>query len=129
MNRPRVAQFVAGLALALIGLAPAVLAGQITDKPGPGTVPVYRPMHLPFDGGEKAVYLASWNGMLSVATAAIYTTPQIIEGKKFYNVRVEAKSSRLLDFIWKMATRLPRPSKLKIWRRRSLPSASGKIAK
>ena len=102
MNRPRVAQFVVGLALALTGLAPPILAGQTTEKPGPGTVPVYRPMHLPFDGGERAIYLASWNGMLSVATAAIYTTPQMIEGKKFYNVRVEAKSSRLLDFIWKM---------------------------
>ena len=84
-----------------MGLAPAIFAGQTTEKPGPVTVPVYRPMHLPFDGGEKAVYLASWNGMLSVATAAIYTTPQMIEGKKFCNVRVEA-SHRGCSIIWKM---------------------------
>jgi len=65
-------------------------------------VPVYQPKHLPFDGGEKAVYLASWNGLLSVATATILTTPQWVDGKKFYNVRVEAKSSNVLDLFWKM---------------------------
>jgi hypothetical protein len=65
-------------------------------------VPVYQPKHLPFDGGEKAAYVASWNGMLSVATATISTTPQWVDGKKFYNVRVEAKSSSVLDLFWKM---------------------------
>ncbi len=75
-------------------------AGEAPAKPA--TVPVYQPKHLPFDGGEKAVYLASWNGMLSVATATILTTPQYVDGKKFYNVRVEAKSSGMLDLFWKM---------------------------
>jgi hypothetical protein len=75
---------------------------QLSGKAQATPVPAYQPKHVPFDGGEKATYLASWNGMLSVATAEIYTTPQWIEGKKFYNVRVEAKTSRLLDFIWKM---------------------------
>jgi len=74
----------------------------LSSKTQPAAVPIYQPKHLPFDGGEKATYHASWNGMLSVATAEIYTTPQWIEGKKFYNVRVEAKTSKLLDFIWKM---------------------------
>jgi hypothetical protein len=40
--------------------------------------------------------------MLSVATATISTTPQWVDGKKFYNVRVEAKSSSVLDLFWKM---------------------------
>jgi hypothetical protein len=65
-------------------------------------VPVYQPKHLPFDGGEKAVYLASWNGMVSVATSTITTTPKWVDGKKFYNVRVDAKSSGMLDLFWKM---------------------------
>jgi len=66
------------------------------------TVPIYQPKHYPFDGGEKAVYYASWNGILSMATAEIDTSPQWIDGKKFYSVRVEARTSKLLDFIWKM---------------------------
>jgi hypothetical protein len=32
----------------------------------------------------------------------IATTSQLIGGKKFYNVRVEAKTSRILDLFWKM---------------------------
>lgn len=100
MNRARVAQLFGWLSVAPMLLAPAVMAGQTPARPE--SVPVYQPKHVPFDGGEKAVYLASWNGMLSVATAEILTTPQMIDGKKFYNVRVEAKSSRTLDFIWKM---------------------------
>lgn len=71
------------------------------NTPAPGKVPVYRPKHYPFDGGERAVYRASWNG-IPVATAEILTTSQIIDGKKFYNVRVEAKTSAVLDLFWKM---------------------------
>ncbi len=65
-------------------------------------VPTYQPKHYPFDGGEKLVYHASWNGLVSVATATVYTTSEWVDGQKFYNVRVEANSSKLLDFIWKM---------------------------
>ena len=68
----------------------------------PEAVPVYQPKHYPFEGGEKEVYRASWNGLVSVATAEISTVPTIIEGKKVYRVQVEAKSSGMLDFIWKM---------------------------
>jgi hypothetical protein len=90
--------------LLLFGLAfhPMSIAHAGEAPAKPATVPVYQPKHLPFDGGEKAVYLASWNGMLSVATATILTTPQYVDGKKFYNVRVEAKSSGMLDLFWKM---------------------------
>ena len=77
-------------------------AGQPTvNPPIPEKVPVYQPKHYPFDGGERAVYKASWNG-IPVATAEISTTSQMIDGKKFYNVRVEAKTSAALDLIWKM---------------------------
>jgi len=84
---------------------PLIASGDvnpITRATQPAAVPVYQPRYYPFDGGEKAVYHASWNGIVSVATAEIYTTPQWIDGKKFYNVRVQARTSKLLDFIWKM---------------------------
>ena len=65
-------------------------------------VPVYQPQHHPFEAGEKEVYRATWNGMFSVATAEIHATPAMVDGKKVYQVRVEAKTSRALDLIWKM---------------------------
>ena len=65
-------------------------------------VPVYQPQHHPFEAGEKEVYRATWNGMFSVATAEIHATPAVVDGKKVYQVRVEAKTSRALDLIWKM---------------------------
>jgi hypothetical protein len=40
--------------------------------------------------------------MISVATAEIHTTPTVIDGRKVYQVRVEAKTSKALDLIWKM---------------------------
>ena len=77
-------------------------ASQVAaTSPAPEKVPVYQPKHYPFDGGEKAVYKASWNG-IPVATAAISTTSHVIDGRKFYTVRVEAKTSAVLDLIWKM---------------------------
>ncbi|MGH7794567.1 MAG: DUF3108 domain-containing protein [Candidatus Binatia bacterium] len=65
-------------------------------------VPAYRPKYFPFAGGEKEVYHATWNGMISVATAEIHTTPTVVDGRKVYQVRVEAKTSKALDLIWKM---------------------------
>jgi hypothetical protein len=77
-------------------------AGQVAaTMPASENIPVYQPKHYPFDGGEKAVYKASWNG-LPVATAEISTTSHVIDGKKFYTVRVEARTSAALDLIWKM---------------------------
>ena len=69
---------------------------------GQSGIPVYQPKHYPFDGGERAVYRASWNGLLSVATAEVQTSSHWVDGVKYYDVRVEAKSSRILDFIWRM---------------------------
>jgi hypothetical protein len=65
-------------------------------------IPAYQPKHFPFDGGEREVYNASWNGMISVATAEVHTVPTVVDGKKVYQVRVEAKTSRALDLIWRM---------------------------
>ena len=39
-------------------------AGQpAVNPPIPEKVPVYQPKFYPFDGGERAVYKASWNGI------------------------------------------------------------------
>ncbi len=91
----------------LFGMLAALVAGSVSiggQGPSlkPETVPVYQPRYFPFEGGEKAVYRASWNGLFSVATAEIYTTPAIVDGRQVYNVRVEAKTSKVLDLIWKM---------------------------
>jgi hypothetical protein len=66
------------------------------------SVPVYQPKIVPFEAGEKGVYRASWNGMFSVATAEVQTVPTVVDGKKVFQVRVEAKTSKVLDLIWKM---------------------------
>src|SRR2546430_1936398 len=81
-------------------LAYAGQAGQPMIKPE--LVPVYQPKGLSFETGEKEIYRASWNGMISIATAEVQTVPMVVDGKKVYQVRVEAKTSRMLDLIWKM---------------------------
>jgi hypothetical protein len=65
-------------------------------------LPVYQPKFHPFETGEKGLYRAHWNGLFSVATAEITVTPTLTDGKKVYFVKVEAKSSKVLDLIWKM---------------------------
>lgn len=65
-------------------------------------LPNYSPRHHPFQGGEKEVYRATWNGMIAVASAEITTQSAIVDGRPVYQVRVDARSSRALDFIWKM---------------------------
>lgn len=79
------------------------LAGQAQETPANGAPPVpkYQPKHYPFADGERASYKASWNG-IPVATADVQATPIIIDGKKFYRVRVDARTSRGLDLIWRM---------------------------
>jgi hypothetical protein len=78
-------------------------AGQTAEPMiKPESVPVYHPKILPFESGEKGVYRASWNGLISVATAEIRTVPTVVDGKKVFQVRVEAKTSKALDLIWKM---------------------------
>jgi len=99
MKRKLLSSFWTGLVFLI---AASASAGQApVQEPRPEKVPVYQPKHYPFDGGEKAIYRASWNG-IPVATAEILTTSQMIDGKKFYSVRVEAKTSPILDLFWKM---------------------------
>lgn len=66
-----------------------------------GEMPRYRPHFYPFEGGENAEYRATWNG-IPVGSAEIQTVPLIIDGKKYYQVRVRARTWRYLDLIWKM---------------------------
>jgi uncharacterized protein DUF3108 len=89
-----------GLILGLLTLSVAE-AGQVMAVKA-DAIPAYRPRYFPFETGEKAVYHATWNGMISVATAEVYTTPTVVDGRKVYQVRVEAKTSKVLDLIWRM---------------------------
>lgn len=75
-------------------------AGEATIKPE--NLPVYTPKFYPFEKGEKEVYHATWNGLFSVATAEVTTSSSMVDGKKVYQVRVDAKTSKALDLIWKM---------------------------
>ena len=67
----------------------------------PESFPTYKPRFYPFDGGEKAVYQASWLG-IPVASAEIEMQPVLLDGKKLYRVKVQTRSWRYLDLIWKM---------------------------
>ena len=97
MIRPKVA-FVTATLFVLI--ANGAQASQAMIKPE--AVPAYQPKYLPFEAGERALYRATWNGMFSVASAEIHTTPKVVDGKKVIQVRVDAKTSGALDLIWKM---------------------------
>jgi len=89
-----------GLILGLFTLSVAEAGQAMVVKAD--AIPAYRPRYFPFETGEKAVYHATWNGMISVATAEVYTTPTVVDGRKVYQVRVEAKTSKVLDLIWRM---------------------------
>ena len=77
-------------ALALVMISVYGFPTPAADPPmiKPEAVPAYQPKYFPFEGGEKEVYLASWNGMIAVATAEVHTIPTVIDGKKVYQVRV-----------------------------------------
>jgi len=87
------------LIVAILAIS-APQAGEATINPE--SLPTYRSKFHPFESGEKALYRAHWNGLISVATAEITVTPTVVAGKKVYYVKVEAKSSKVLDLIWKM---------------------------
>ena len=92
MHRTKINSF-AAFCLGLIFVVMGSLSEAEQTMIKPDAVPAYQPKFFPFEGGEKAVYRTSWNGMISVATAEIYTTPTVVDGKKVYQVRVEAKTS------------------------------------
>jgi len=80
----------------ILGLA---ADGQPPEAPPP--LKNYTPRFRPFDGGEKAVYHASWLGV-PVASAEITMKPVLVDGKKHYQATVKAESWRYLDMIFKM---------------------------
>ena len=97
-----IAKFLATAWTVLAVLCVSILEAGDASLIKPESVPVYQPKFFPFEGGERQVYRAHWNGLVSVATAEVQTTPAVVNGKKVLQVRVEAKSSRMLDLIWKM---------------------------
>jgi hypothetical protein len=86
-----------------LALATFFMTAAQAEEPAkaPTSVPLYQPKSYPYESGEKASYRASWNGV-PVATAEIETIPVSFEGKKSYRVRVDARTSRGLDLIWRM---------------------------
>lgn len=50
---------------------------------------------------EELFYRASWNG-IPVASAKVEAAPLLIGGKKFYHVRIQARTWEYLDPIWRM---------------------------
>jgi hypothetical protein len=79
----------------------ALLIGADSQPPFKNYAPRYRP----FDGGERAVYHASWLGV-PVATASIEMRPTTLDGKKFYQATVKTETSQGLDMIFKMRDRI-----------------------
>jgi len=100
MGKPKFALLLAILSVFGVLAGAVSQAGEATIKPE--NVPVYAPKFYPFERGEKEVYRATWNGMFSVATAEVTTTSSMVDGKKVYQVRVDAKTAKALDLIWKM---------------------------
>jgi hypothetical protein len=74
-------------------------AGQATIKSE--SVPRYQPKFYPFNAGERATYRATWNG-IPVGSAEIRTIPLVIDGNRYYQVRVIARSSKLVDLLFRM---------------------------
>ena len=83
--------------LALLSLSHAgdLLIGDSVDPP------LYQPHFHPFDNGESTEYWASWSG-IPVASAKIHAAPLFIEGEKFYEVKIQARSWKYLSLFWKM---------------------------
>ena len=100
MAKPKLSLRLAILIIFALLVGSVSLAGEATIKPE--NLPTYSPKFYPFERGEKELYRATWNGMFSVATAEVTTTSSIVDGKKVYLVRVDAKTSKALDLIWKM---------------------------
>jgi hypothetical protein len=68
---------------------------------GAAPLRAYHPKFHPFDRGESAVYQGSWLG-IPVASAEIHTSPVIVDGKKYYHAKVQARTWKYLELVWKM---------------------------
>ena len=100
MTDPRYKQ-IQGIFIAAVLFLASVSHANRPLPVAPEAVPLYQPGNIPFSAGEEAFYKASWNGV-PVATAKVQTSPVWIGGDKFYRVQVEAKTSKMLDLIWRM---------------------------
>lgn len=74
------------------GSLPALAGAEIQN---------HEPRPYSSEAGEIAVYEASWNG-IPVASARIQARPLWTNGKKFYQVQIQARTWKYLDLIWKM---------------------------
>jgi hypothetical protein len=86
----------------IFGLIVVAASPAVEAMIKPEAVPAYQPKHFPFEGGEKEIYRASWNGMISVATAEVHTTSAVVDGRKVFQVRINARTSSTMDLFWKM---------------------------
>lgn len=100
MNRFRPGAVAVALMVLSAGSGHGGQAGQPAVKSV--AVPVYQPKFYPYERGEKALYRATWNGMFSIATAEVRAMPAVLDGKRVFQVRIEARTSSALDMIWKM---------------------------
>ena len=82
---------------------PVLYSGLATPSSveNPSETSQLRPKFFPFDKGEKAFYQGSWLG-IPVASAEIETMPVLMNGKKFYQAKVQASTWKYLELIWKM---------------------------
>lgn len=83
------------LILALLLHAQALLAE------GPAKSPEGHLYSYTLGNTERIVYRASWNG-IPIASAVIHGGPLLIEGKKYYQVKVQVRTWKYLELFWKM---------------------------
>ena len=86
--------------LAVLFLANFIYAENLVGESQVG--PARQTGHFyPFEVGESALYEASWSG-IPVASAEIHASSMLVHGKRFYEVKVQARTWRYLELIWKM---------------------------
>ena len=76
-----------------------VAGGAFADTPRGGEH--YQPENSAFGGDEHVVYQASWNG-IPVASAVVDAKAVWLEGKRCYQVTIQATTWKYLELIWRM---------------------------
>lgn len=78
-----------------------LLHGQALLAEDPAKSPEDHPYFYTLGNTERVVYRASWNG-IPIASAVIRAGPLLIDGKKYYQVKVQARTWKYLELFWKM---------------------------